>query len=91
MIEAARQEFQANGYAATCMNDVAQRAGVSTKTMYRLIPTKADLFKSVVSDRIGRFMLEIDSDALDALPLTGPWSTCCSPMARSRSARKPLR
>jgi AcrR family transcriptional regulator len=70
MIEAARQEFQANGYAATCMNAVAQRAGVSTKTMYRLIPTKADLLKSVVSDRIGRFMLEIDADALDALPLT---------------------
>jgi AcrR family transcriptional regulator len=70
MIEAARQEFQANGYAATCMNDVAQRAGVSTKTMYRLIPTKADLLKSVVSDRIGRFMLEIDANALDALPLT---------------------
>jgi AcrR family transcriptional regulator len=69
MTEAARQEFQANGYAATCMNDVAQRAGVSTKTMYRLIPTKADLFKSVVAERIGRFMLEIDSDALDALPL----------------------
>jgi AcrR family transcriptional regulator len=70
MIEAARQEFQANGYAATCMSDVAQRAGVSTKTMYRLIPTKADLFKSVVSERIRRFMLEVDADAVDALPLT---------------------
>jgi AcrR family transcriptional regulator len=69
IIEAARQEFQANGFAATCMNDVAQGAGVSTKTMYRLIPTKADLFKSVVSDRIGRFLLEIDAHALDALPL----------------------
>jgi AcrR family transcriptional regulator len=69
IIEAARQEFQANGYAATCMNDVAQRAGVSTKTMYRLIPNKADLLKSVVSNRIERFMLEIDADALDALPL----------------------
>jgi AcrR family transcriptional regulator len=69
MIEAARQEFQANGYAATCMNDVAQRAGVSTKTMYRLIPTKADLFKSVVSEQIEHFMLEIDADGLDTLPL----------------------
>jgi AcrR family transcriptional regulator len=38
--------------------------------MYRLIPTKADLFKSVVSDRIRRFMLEFDADGLDALPLT---------------------
>ena len=30
------------------MAAVAERAGVSTKTMYRLIPTKADLFRSVV-------------------------------------------
>src|SRR5260221_4925723 len=50
------------------MADVAQRAGVSTKTVYRLIPTKADLLTRVVSDRIGQFMLEIDADALDALP-----------------------
>jgi AcrR family transcriptional regulator len=69
IIEAAADEFQASGYASTCMGDVAQRAGVSTKTMYRLIPTKADLFKSVVSDRIGRFMLAIDAEALDALEL----------------------
>jgi AcrR family transcriptional regulator len=69
MIEAAALEFQANGYAATSMIAVAQRAGVSTKTMYRLIPTKAALFRSVVADRIGRFMLAVDADALDALPL----------------------
>jgi AcrR family transcriptional regulator len=70
MIEAAALEFQANGYAAASMVAVAQRAGVSTKTMYRLIQTKEELFRSVVSGRIGRFMLEIDGDALDALPLT---------------------
>ena len=51
------------------MAAVAERAGVSTKTMYRLIPTKADLFRSVVSDRISRFMLDIDAEALDALTL----------------------
>jgi len=67
IIEAARQQFEANGYAATCMDDVAQDAGISTKTLYRLIPTKADLFRSVVSDRIGRFMLEIDDEAVGAL------------------------
>jgi AcrR family transcriptional regulator len=49
---------------------VAQRAGLSTKTMYRLIPTKADLFSSVISDRIGRFMPAIDAGALDAYELT---------------------
>jgi AcrR family transcriptional regulator len=69
LIEAARQEFQTNGYARTCINDVAQRAGVSTKTMYRLIPNKAELLERVISDTIGRFMLDFDADALDALPL----------------------
>jgi AcrR family transcriptional regulator len=47
------------------MGNVALRAGISTKTMYRLIPCKADLFKKVISDRIGRFMLEIDPAELD--------------------------
>ena len=69
LIEAARQEFQANGYAGTCINDVAQRAGVSTKTMYRLIPNKADLLERVFSDVIERFMIDFDAEALDGLPL----------------------
>jgi len=65
IVEAAASEFQANGYAATSMSAVAQRAGVSTKTMYRLIPTKADMFTRVVADRIRLFMLVIDDEALD--------------------------
>ncbi len=36
--EAARHEFAGNGYAATSIETVARRAGVSTKTLYRLIP-----------------------------------------------------
>jgi AcrR family transcriptional regulator len=67
IIEAAGEEFRANGYAATCMNDVAQRAGISTKTLYRLIPTKAELFANVVSERIGQFILAIDDEVLDGL------------------------
>jgi AcrR family transcriptional regulator len=62
IVEAAAQEFQANGYATTNIVDVARRAGVSTKTLYRLIPTKAELFMSVVTERISRFVLEIDVD-----------------------------
>jgi AcrR family transcriptional regulator len=66
---AARQEFHASGYAGASMARVAERAGVSTKTMYRLIPTKADLFRSVIADRISRFVLEMDEEHLDALPI----------------------
>ena len=70
LVEAAAEEFQANGYAATCMGTVAQRAGISTKTLYRLIPTKAELFTTVVAARIGRFMLEVDDGTLSGLELT---------------------
>jgi AcrR family transcriptional regulator len=68
LVEAARQEFLAKGYAGTCINDVAQRAGVSTKTMYRLIPNKADLLRRVISRTIGKFMLNIDAEPMEALP-----------------------
>src|ERR1700731_2988050 len=70
LIEAAAEEFQANGYAGTCMSAVAQRAGVSTKTVYRLIPNKADLLPRVVSDTIGNFILNIDAEPLEALPMS---------------------
>ena len=69
IIVAAREEFHASGFAGASMVQVARRAGVSTKTMYRLIPTKADLFRSMISDRIAQFILELDQDALDALPI----------------------
>ena len=43
IIAAAREEFHASGFAGASMVQVAS-GGVSTKTMYRLILTKADLF-----------------------------------------------
>jgi AcrR family transcriptional regulator len=69
IIQAAAHEFQASGYAMTNVCAVAQRAGVSTKTLYRLIPTKADLFASVISNRAQRFLLAIDEHCLGKLDL----------------------
>jgi AcrR family transcriptional regulator len=63
--EAARHEFSDNGYAATSIESVARRAGVSTKTLYRLIPNKAALFEGMTSDRIDRFLSQIDLEAID--------------------------
>jgi AcrR family transcriptional regulator len=56
ILEAARAEFAHSGYAATSMENVARRAGVSTKTLYRLLPKKAALFEAMVTDRIDRFV-----------------------------------
>jgi AcrR family transcriptional regulator len=63
--EAARHEFAGDGYAATSMETVARRAGVSTKTLYRLIPNKVSLFEGMVSDRIDRFVSEVNLRAAD--------------------------
>jgi AcrR family transcriptional regulator len=63
--EAARHEFAASGYAATSIETVARRAGVSTKTLYRLIPNKASLFEGMVSDRLDRFLSVVNLHAAD--------------------------
>ena len=63
--EAARHEFAANGYAATGTETVARRAGVSTKTLYRLVPNKAALFEAMVSDRLDRFLSDFKLRAAD--------------------------
>jgi AcrR family transcriptional regulator len=63
--EAARHEFADSGYAATSMETVARRAGVSTKTLYRLVPNKASLFEGMVSDRLDRFLSDVNLQAVD--------------------------
>jgi AcrR family transcriptional regulator len=60
IVDAAGQEFRAGGYAGTAMSAIAARAGVSTKTLYRLVPTKAELFRLVIRSRAGQFILAAD-------------------------------
>jgi AcrR family transcriptional regulator len=65
VFDAARHEFAASGYAATSMESVARRAGVSTKTLYRLIPNKAALFEAMITDRIDTFASVVRLGACD--------------------------
>jgi TetR/AcrR family transcriptional repressor of mexJK operon len=44
LIEAAEQVFLAKGYHSATMDDVAHAAGMSKKTVYQLIHSKAELF-----------------------------------------------
>lgn len=48
LLEAALAEFVERGYAATRLEAVAQRAGVSKGTLYLYYENKAELFKAVV-------------------------------------------
>jgi len=71
ILDAARQEFAASGYASTSMESVAQRAGISTKTLYRLIPNKAALFEAILTDGIDRFVSRIRLRACDGSDIEG--------------------
>jgi AcrR family transcriptional regulator len=62
---AARHEFAANGYAATSTETVARRAGISTKTLYRLIPNKAALFEAMVANRLDNLLADVNLQAAD--------------------------
>jgi AcrR family transcriptional regulator len=71
IFDAARHEFAASGYAATNMESVARRAGVSTKTLYRLIPNKAALFEAMITNRIDTFASVVRVRACDGSNIKG--------------------
>jgi len=56
LLDAALDLFVEKGYAATRVEEVAARAGVSKGTLFLYFPTKEELFKAVVRENIsGRF------------------------------------
>lgn len=56
LLEAALDLFVEKGYAATRVDEVAARAGVSKGTLFLYFPSKEELFKAVVRENIaGRF------------------------------------
>ena len=71
IFEAARHEFTGSGYAATSMESVARRAGISTKTLYRLIPNKAALFEAMITERIDGFAARVRLRACDGDDVEG--------------------
>ncbi|MBQ1010999.1 TetR/AcrR family transcriptional regulator [Micromonospora sp. M51] len=52
VIEAARELFVAQGYGATSLQEVADRAGVAVQTVYFVFRNKRTLFKDVVDTSI---------------------------------------
>lgn len=56
---AARNQFVAHGYAGTNLDEVARRSGVSIKSVNRLFPTKVDLLRAVIAERLDHFLEEM--------------------------------
>jgi AcrR family transcriptional regulator len=52
LLDAALELFGEKGFAATRTDDVAERAGVSKGTLYLYYPSKEELLKAVISQRL---------------------------------------
>jgi len=55
VLEVAYETFAAEGLAVP-IDEIARRACVGAGTVYRHFPTKEDLFRAVIEDRIGRIV-----------------------------------
>ena len=55
VLEVAYETFAAEGLAVP-IDEIARRAGVGAGTVYRHFPTKEDLFRAVIEDRISRIV-----------------------------------
>jgi TetR/AcrR family transcriptional regulator len=58
LLAAALDLFVEKGFAATRVEEVAQRAGVSKGTLFLYFPSKEDLFKAVVRENISGHFVE---------------------------------
>lgn len=50
LLQAAREEFTAHGFAGAQMSQITARAGIAKGTAYRYFPTKTALFEGVVAE-----------------------------------------
>ena len=65
VLEAALDVFAVNGFAATRMDDIAKAAGLSKAAIYLYFPSKDDVFKALVEQRIGVLQAHFDTAAKD--------------------------
>ena len=65
LLEAALDLFVEKGYAATKVDEVAARAGVSKGTLFLYFPSKEELFKAVVRENISGRFIEWDQTLAD--------------------------
>src|SRR5688572_12360780 len=68
LLSAALELFVEKGFAATRSEEVALRAGVSKGTLYLYYPSKEDLLKAVIEQRLSS---EIAAGAAEAASFTG--------------------
>lgn len=76
LVAAALECFAERGFAATKLDDIAAKAGVSKGTVYLYFPSKEELFKSVVRETILPNLVRAES------LLAGPDISCTEQLRR---------
>ncbi|MGX9672870.1 TetR/AcrR family transcriptional regulator [Mycobacterium sp. HM-7] len=56
LFDAARAEFIRYGFRRTSMDDIARRAGVSSRTIYRRLGDKDEIVRAVVTREVANFL-----------------------------------
>lgn len=74
-LDIAAQVFAKRGFAATDVQEVADKAGVGKATIYRHFPTKTDLFRAAIEQGVATMQAAVQA-AMEAAP---------TPLARVRS------
>ncbi|MBX9663623.1 TetR/AcrR family transcriptional regulator [Novosphingobium sp.] len=62
ILEAARDAFATRGFAATTMEEIAQRVGISRSAIYSRFETKEALFRALVEGMVGHVLPEAVPD-----------------------------
>jgi AcrR family transcriptional regulator len=70
ILSAALAVFAERGYAATRLDDVARRAGVTKGTLYLYFPNKEELFKAVIRGTLVPELTRITAAAAGAAPVS---------------------
>jgi len=70
LIDVARQNFTENGYAATSIDDIIQRAGVARGALYHHFPGKEALFRAVYETVEGEVVARVMESAASQ---SSPW------------------
>lgn len=65
LLEAAREEFQQDGFAGARIDRIAERSGMNKRLIYAHFGSKAELFDIVIADNVARVVDAVPFEAAD--------------------------
>lgn len=70
----ALERFARDGFVATTINDIAEEAGIATRTFFYYFDTKEDVVLGDLMDRLARLVEDLRAQPADLAPLLALWN-----------------